>query len=329
MDLLARLARMASRLVERPASRKTAPFLTLSRVILLSFVLVGGLLLAWDWLDHAYFGSLSPSTQHLMHMIRGITTGVLVSVGITWAVLSERKRYEKRMLDLHRELIRKERLAAVGELAAGVAHEIRNPLAGIGGSLAVIARDLPKSNSHADIMKEIDRQLHRIERMVGDMLAYARPGELQPKWIHPHAILEQAISGIQQQPSLPEARLVRDLDPEVPEIYGDPRALDQAFGNLILNAYQAVSKGGTIEVRTRRRGDEVRVSIRDDGCGIPPGSCKRIFEPFFTTKARGTGLGLSIVRRAVESHGGTIEVRSEPGKGTVFEVRLPRRLPTS
>lgn len=302
---------------------RQASLLMLGKVVLLSFILVGALLLGWDRLDHTYFRDLDRSSQHRLHMIRGISTGVLASVVIAWALLRERRRHESRLLVLHKELIEKERLAAVGEVAAGVAHEIRNPLMGISGSLSVMQRDLGEHNPRQEIMEEIQRQLNRISRMVDDLLSYARPFEPRPLWVHLHRLLQQVVQSAQRLPTLPEVKIVLDLDPSVSKIYADPTALEQVLSNLILNALQAIPKGGTVEVRTRRLDTEIGLWVRDDGCGIEAENQQKIFEPFFTTRARGTGLGLSLVRRAVTRQGGWIRVDSTPGEGSTFEVRLP------
>jgi signal transduction histidine kinase len=224
------------------------------------------------------------------------------------------------MTGLHRKLVRQERLAAVGELAGGIAHELLNPLAGIGGALTIVAREIPPDDEIQETMEEIQQQVRRMERLVVELLAYARPGQLQPEWVDVHSILTQAAASVSQLPSVPKADLVLDLDPRVPEIYADPREFEYAFENLIRNAYQAVTEGGKIEVRTRRVQDRVHVSVSDDGVGIEEDVRDKIFEPFFTTKARGTGLGLSLVQRAVENHGGEIAVHSTPGKGATFEL---------
>jgi signal transduction histidine kinase len=295
---------------------------TLRWVTLVSFAVTGALLLGWDLIEHAYLSGASSGYLHRMHVIRGISTGVLVSVGIAWLLLRNRARYEQRMMVLQQELIRKERLAAVGELAGGVAHEIRNPLAGIGGALTMLAREIPTDDDTQEMMEEIQKQIQRMERLVADLVSYARPGKLHSEWIHVHSILEQAAASVSELPSVPKANLVLDLDPHVPEVYADPRELEHAFENLILNAYQAVGDSGEINVRTRKERDWVHIAVRDDGVGMQAEIRDKIFEPFYTTKARGTGLGLSLVRRAVENYGGRISVESTPGKGATFDLML-------
>jgi signal transduction histidine kinase len=293
---------------------------TLRWVALLSFLATGALLLGWDRIEHELLSSASSVSLHRMHMIRGISTGVLVSLGIAALLLPSRVRHERHTKELHRKLVRQERLAAVGELAGGIAHELLNPLAGIGAALAIVAREIPGDDETRETMEEIQRRVRRMERLVVELLAFARPGQLNPEWVDVHSILTQAAASIRQLPGMPQADLVLDFDPRVPEIHADPREFEYAFENLIRNSYQAVTHGGKIEVRTRRVRDRVHVSIRDDGVGIEEDIRDKIFEPFFTTKTRGTGLGLSLVQRAVEDHGGEIAVHSTPGKGATFEL---------
>jgi signal transduction histidine kinase len=293
---------------------------TLRWVTVLCFMATGALLFGWDLVEHTFLSGASSVSLHRMHIVQGISTGVLVSVGIASLLLQNRIRHEQHMTGLHRKLVRQERLAAVGELAGGIAHELLNPLAGIGGALTIVAREIPPDDEIQETMEEIQQQVRRMERLVVELLAYARPGQLQPEWVDVHSILTQAAASVSQLPSVPKADLVLDLDPRVPEIYADPREFEYAFENLIRNAYQAVTEGGKIEVRTRRVQDRVHVSVSDDGVGIEEDVRDKIFEPFFTTKARGTGLGLSLVQRAVENHGGEIAVHSTPGKGATFEL---------
>ena len=299
--------------------------LTLRWIAMLSFIATGALLLGWDLIEHTYRPDASESFVHRMHIARGISTGVLVSAGIAALLLWNRKRHGQDVAVLQRELIRNERLAAVGELAGGVAHEIRNPLAGIGGALAMLARDVPADDDTQEVMSEIQQQIHRMERLVQELLAYARPGVLHPEWIDLHSILKRAVASVSQRRADPEVGLVLELDPKGPEVYADARDLEHAFENLVLNAFQAISKEGTIEVKTQYSGEDVLISIHDDGSGMDAAVRDKIFEPFFTTKARGTGLGLPLVRRAVENYGGEIHVNSAPGEGTTFVFSIPTK----
>jgi signal transduction histidine kinase len=310
---------------KHPRFRIENQHLTLRWVAVLSFIATGALLLGWDLIEHLYQSGASESFVHRMHIARGVSTGVLVSVGIAAMLLRSRKRHDQSVAALQQELIRKERLAAVGELAGGVAHEIRNPLAGIGGALTMLAREIPANDDTQEVMSEIQKQITRMERLVQELLAYARPGVLHPEWTDVHAILRQAIASIGQRQADPKIELILELDPNVPEIYVDARDLEHALENLILNAFQAISEEGTLEVRTQYSNGNVQISIRDDGAGMDAEVRDKIFEPFFTTKARGTGLGLSLVRRAVENYDGEVRVHSAPGEGTTFVFSLPAK----
>jgi signal transduction histidine kinase len=311
-------------LLEKPGSpQSTQGIWKLRWVTLLSFLVTGAILLGWDRIEHAYLSDASALVLHRVHMLRGISTGVVVSVGISWLLLRSRRLYEKRMLALQKQLIRNERMAAIGGLAGGVAHEIRNPLAGISGALTMLARQIPRDDDAQEVMAEIQRQIRRMEQLVEDLLSFARPSKLHLEWIHVHSILAQAVGSIRNLPGLPDADVVLDLDERVPEIHADPRELEHALENLILNAVQATTGGGKVEVRTRLVADRVHIFISDNGAGIEPDVMPRIFEPFFTTKARGTGLGLPLVRRAVDNNDGEITVRSSPGSGTIFQLTFP------
>jgi len=301
----------------------TEPAWKLRWVVLVAFLATGAILLGWDRIEHARALDASDAGLHRIHAVRGISTGVLVSVGISWALLRNRRSYEKRMLALYRELVHRERMAAIGELAGGVAHEIRNPLAGISGALAMLARETPLGDDTHEVMDEIQRQIRRMNQLVEDLLSFSRPTQLHPEWIHVHPILRQAVDTIQNHLADAAVDVILDLDDRVPEIYADARDLEQAFENLVLNAFQAATDGGKIEVKTKLTEHSVHVSVRDTGVGIEPDVMPRIFEPFFTTKARGTGLGLPLVRRAVENNGGEIAARSSPTSGTVFELSFP------
>lgn len=221
-----------------------------------------------------------------------------------------------------------EHLATVGEIAAGLAHEIKNPLAGIAGAIEIISQDLPPSNPHREVMKDVQREMLRIKKILADLLSYARPKA-------PHlavANLNEAIASMinlarQQTHKQIEFRFAPD--PNLPPFAHDPDQMRQMLFNLMLNSIQAIEESGEITVEahavesTDRRGPEVQITITDTGHGIPPERLSQIFKPFYTTKGQGTGLGLSLSRRIADQHGGTIRVESQVGRGTKFLFRLP------
>ena len=229
---------------------------------------------------------------------------------------------------MQEQLHRSERLAAIGQLAAGLAHEIRNPLASLSGSIELLARDLPElGEDPRRLIRIVGRETARLNRLVSEFLGYARPGPARQEPIQLAELFDELLQLLTRS----EQANVR-FEVEVPEaltIDGDPDQLRQAFWNLMLNAAQA---GGDSVVRVRLEPpapDEAGLAIlfEDRGVGIPPEQLDRVFEPFFTTKPKGTGLGLATVHRIVEAHGGAIEVSSEVDKGTRVRVWLPESAP--
>lgn len=239
----------------------------------------------------------------------------------------------------HRQrLARAERLASLGELAASLAHEIKNPLAGIAGAVRVMADELPATDQRKEIMEEILDQVHRLDKTVRDLLAFARPPAPDVAPCNIHQVLDRVLGLLARDPTAHGVRIDRAYGAALPPVDADGKQLGQVFLNLLLNAAQAMPGGGRITVLTALReaagkehpafaanGHVVEVRIADTGPGIPADVASKVFTPFFTTKPRGAGLGLAICRRIVEDHGGTIEVESPPGQGASFRVVLPLR----
>ena len=229
------------------------------------------------------------------------------------------------------QLIRAERLASIGELAASVAHEIKNPLAGISGAVQVLAEGFPAEDPRREVTTQILRQSERMDKTIRDLLNYAQPLQAEPYPVDVNETLERASFIALPNPARSKVRVRRDFAEGLPRTLADGKHLEQAFLNLILNAVQAMPGGGDLELRTALREEAeaaggrrfIEVVIADTGVGIPPQVREKIFSPFFTTRTQGTGLGLSITRKIVEQGGGTIAVASEPGKGTAFTVLVP------
>ena len=220
-------------------------------------------------------------------------------------------------------MARAEHLATIGELAAGLAHEIRNPLAGIAGVVEVMGRELPQESSSRAVLPEVQGEIQHIQTILSDLLAYARP---RPPDFHPadlNATLEQAVFLARQQVRTKPIEISFEPQANFPEVVHDPVLIQQVVLNLVLNGIQAIPNQGKIEIIARREGEFAVVRITDTGRGIAPDSLSKIFKPFFTTRKEGTGLGLSLAKGIVESHKGRIEVTSEPGHGAQFEVWLP------
>lgn len=239
---------------------------------------------------------------------------------------------------LREEIRRKDRLAAIGEMVAGVAHEIRNPLFGISSVAQILSREVDFDQAHRDLVSAMLSEIKRLNALVEDLLFYGRPLELK---LHPedlNQIWEEILSLSKDQLVEGGVILQKELDPELPLILLDGHKIRQVFLNLLKNAMEATPPGGVITVRTRlqrlgtgnrglkKSSEFVEVSLQDTGFGIAPENLGKLFNPFFTTKASGSGLGLPICLKIVEDHGGTIRVQSERGKGSCFTVLLPLRL---
>lgn len=228
-------------------------------------------------------------------------------------------------------LVRQERLAALGELSAVVAHEVRNPLGVIFNSLGGLERMVPASGDGRVLFGIIREEADRLNRIVRDLLDFARPTHPSLREEYLDKVLDEAVGAALATESGPVIRVKRDVPPTLGPVLMDARLIRQAVVNLAQNALQAMPKGGTLSLRAGSARTDVKqgakagvwFEIGDTGVGIAPEALGRIYEPFFTTRATGTGLGLAIVRRIVESHGGEIKIESEVAKGTRVLVKLP------
>jgi signal transduction histidine kinase len=231
---------------------------------------------------------------------------------------------------LHRtQMSRAEHLATLGELATGLAHEIRNPLAGIAGVVEIISRDLPASSPARSVVKDVRIEIAQINQILTDLLQTARP--------HPPAIrrsdlnttVEHAVMLARQQSLTKPIQIEFKKNPALPETEHDSDQIHQVIINLLLNAIQATEGPGLITVDIESRHQSAAIIVTDTGRGILPEHLPNIFRPFYTTKGNGTGLGLSLARRIVEEHQGRIDVTSVVGKGSKFIVLLPLTRPVA
>ena len=225
---------------------------------------------------------------------------------------------------LHRtQMSRAEHLATLGELATGLAHEIRNPLAGIAGVIEIIGRDLPSTSPARAVVKEVKQEITQINRIVSDLLETARPRAPRIRPCDLNTTVEHAVMLARQQALSKPIEIDLQRSAAMPEVEHDADQIHQVLLNLLLNAIQAIDGKGFISVEIGEREKEAVVIVTDNGRGIPAEHLPNIFRPFYTTKGNGTGLGLSLARRIVEEHHGHVEVSSVVGKGTKFVVFLP------
>jgi two-component system sensor histidine kinase PilS (NtrC family) len=223
-----------------------------------------------------------------------------------------------------RERVRKaDRLAAVGELSAGIAHELRNPLASISGSIEMLYHELALEGENRRLMELIMRESDRLDRIISDFLEFARlrtPRRVPSKL---DRCIDEVVTLVRQNTEKSEGISIRTIiEPALPDVWMDDEQMRQVFMTLAVNACEAMARGGTLEIAVERGGGMVRVSFMDEGSGIDPEGLERMFEPFFTTKDGGTGLGLAMANKIVNAHGGSIEYRNAE-RGAVFTIVLP------
>lgn len=238
------------------------------------------------------------------------------------------------ILLMEEQVRRADRLSALGELSAGLAHEIRNPLASIKGTAEILKDYHAAGDKNQDFLDILIKEVNRLDKVVRDFLQFAKPQPMEIELCDVNEILRSVLLLIEQQAYQGKVELKTNLAENMPSLKGDSKHLHQVFLNLILNAIQAMPNGGTLNIETTLQDKKINsdkevatlfieVKISDTGIGIPPENRDKIFNPFFTTKKGGTGLGLAISYRIVENHKGSIFVQSAVGKGTAFIVRLP------
>lgn len=269
---------------------------------------------------------------------QAIEIPVLCFVGMLAGFFSDRDRRQKRDLqnttrrlsevyaELHRnfeQMKRAERLFAVGQLAAGLAHELRNPLAGVAGAAGILERNAHLEARYRECLDIISKETQRLNRLLSEFLDFARPRppRYQTIEIAPliDSVIQLATHGIGRQPITVRS----EVDPDLPPVEGDPELLKQMLLNLVINAIQAMPQGGEIVVSAWLQEGKTLIRVRDHGCGIAADYRDRIFDPFFTTKDGGTGLGLSVAHQIVDQHGGVLTAEANEDAGTTFSALLP------
>ncbi len=228
------------------------------------------------------------------------------------------------------QLIRADRLATIGELAAGVAHEIKNPLAGISGAVQVLADDFDPRDPRRMVVEQVVRQTERMDKTIRDLLSFAQPLQPDLSLVDVNEIVRTSLFISVPNPATAGIEIEMRLSDGLPPVFFDAVHLQQILVNIVLNAVQAMPRGGRVTIASATHDDPdlgsvVRLTVSDTGPGISPEVAGKIFTPFFTTKTEGTGLGLSITRRIMEMHNSRISYRSTPGEGTTFVLDIPVR----
>ena len=266
-----------------------------------------------------------------------VGSGKILGCSVTPLVDSNRKKVGNTLIfqnltvikEMERKIERNKRLAFVGEMAAGLAHEIRNPLASISGPIQMLSKNLRLDETDKKLMQIILRGKDRLDGFVKDFLLLARSKPSERRDINVEVIIDDLLESLRFSPEWREdIEVIKNLCNQT-SIYGNKAEIRQVIWNMISNAVQAMPEGGKLKIETRAVFNDTKeyleIRISDNGCGIEEKNQDKVFEPFYTTKKNGTGLGLAIVNRIVESHMGKIRIKSKPGKGTDCMVLLPRQ----
>ena len=271
---------------------------------------------------------------------QGLEICVFSLVGGLAGLLSDRQRRQE--LDLrttsaqldqaHRQLQenfevmkRAERLSAIGQLSAGLAHEIRNPLASIEGAVTVMQREVHSEERRREFLDIIQKESRRLNRLLTNFLDFAKPRPPDLQMVEINSLLDSVMELAQHAGGRRKLELVKEIEPGLATLKCDAEQLKQVLLNLVMNAIQAMPQGGRVVLAAQRQGTGAAIEVRDQGCGINEGHIDRIFDPFFTTKKTGSGLGLSIAHQIISQHGGTVSISRHSPEGSTVRVSLPGR----
>ncbi|CUS80567.1 PAS domain S-box-containing protein [Candidatus Kryptonium thompsonii] len=227
--------------------------------------------------------------------------------------------------ELEKQIQHSDKLALIGQIAAGIAHEIGTPLNVISGNAEYIMMEMGENNPYKEELETIISQAERIANLIKQLLEFARPKKPNYTKINVNHEISHVVELLKHQFEKSNIKLNLKFSENIPDIYADCSQIHQVFLNIIMNAIQAINQNGLIEIETFLRDGYVNIKFKDNGIGILPEHIDKIFEPFFTTKeaGKGTGLGLAVSKRIIDEHNGKVEVESTPGKGTIFTVKFP------
>ncbi len=267
----------------------------------------------------------APSFFDTLRTLRGTLVAVGVALlGLIVVAITVYLFYAQRLARAHAALVRSEQLGAMGRMAAGIAHEIRNPLGIIKNTAQLLREELDDAGVDTDLVRYIPEEVDRLNDTLTGYLEFAKDAPMRLETVDLVRLVRRTLKLVDRDLRAADVEVLDNLDAvgQLP-LRADPRRLQQVVLNLVLNAVQAMPEGGTLEVRLEPRGAHTALHVRDTGTGMDPARAEEIFEPFVTSKEKGSGLGLHVVQRIVEGHGGRIELETEPGRGSTFTVVLP------
>jgi len=278
------------------------------------------------------------SPQYAIEIV--VEIPVFCAVGVLAGVFSDRDREQRQDLQettarlsvVYQELRqnfeqmkRAERIFALGQMAAGLAHELRNPMASVLGAAGILRRNTCLEPKYTECLEIITKESQRLNRLLTDFLDFARPRSPRYQTIEVESLIDLAIRVAGHGPGRDAITLRKEIASDLPPVEADPELLEQMLLNLIINAIQSMPAGGEVVVSAALRDGKILIRVRDQGCGISPENRDKIFDPFFTTKDGGTGLGLSVTHQIVEQHGGILTAAANTDLGMTFSALLPTR----
>jgi signal transduction histidine kinase len=272
--------------------------------------------------------TVSQYAELVVFLALGVSVGLIASHERRLANRSREtaeslERANRELRESTEQLRRAERLSILGEIAAGLAHEIRNPLAGMKGALEIVTARAASGTPEAEFSAIATKELQRLESLVQEFLGFARPKPPRLRAADMSDIVKRVTTLLGPQAERAGVHLSSEDLGAASSVQADPEQIQQVLVNVVLNAIQASPRDGSVSIRGETRDGRYRLQVSDEGPGIPPDAAARIFEPFFTTKERGSGLGLAISQRIVSAHKGDIRLRPRPGGGTVVDIELP------
>ncbi|MCW5979355.1 MAG: DUF4118 domain-containing protein [Bryobacteraceae bacterium] len=281
------------------------------------------------WQQLPYY-SLTQYLEVIIFCMAGILTGVLADREREQRHMLQRRTQElsdvyRRLQDNFERMKRAERLYALGQLSAGLAHEIRNPLAGIEGAAIVLQRDGENRQRRGEFLEIIQKECRRLNRLLTNFLDFARPRPPAYQAVEVAPIIDSVFSLASHAAGKQTIRWVKDVEEGLPRLECDPEQVKQILLNLTINAVQAMPDGGELTLSARLEGDNVALRVKDEGSAASPENVDKLFDPFFTTKEYGTGLGLSVAHQIAVQHGGVLTAEKNPERGMTFTLVLPLR----
>jgi len=280
-------------------------------------------ILWWWWEVIRFFLRLGPFSW-----VRFFEIFIILSLSslIIYLIFRRLEMKSEELRKTQEQLVQAGKLASTGQLAAGVAHELNNPLTTVSGYAQLLLRHLNKKDSNYKKIEAMAKEANRCKAIIKNLLDFSRQAKRKDyRILNLHTPLKNILSLVGEQMRLQNVRVIKNLDSHLPKIKANPGQLEQVFMNIVSNALDSMPNGGELRIATRKIDSGIEIAFTDNGCGISKESRDKVFNPFFTTKrpGRGVGLGLSVSYGIIREHGGEIGVESEEGKGSTFTIRLP------